>query len=446
MFLLTRILPSVDRPPRGALIGGVVLLVTIELILLTFLDSAPMASMLLLGGFGLLLLARHPEWALALLAAGFPLLEPITIALDTDRPVFYLMRILVIAALAFFLFARVHRPGRLLERVATEPILWLGLALGIVLAVGSLSSASPIYARMKLIHYFMTNLLLMVGGALIACGLAGEDRSAQDRRFDRFLLAITVFALLLAVAGWINLRVQYYPSETRLAVLGINPIWVARITGLGLFSLLALFTLGRIGLLPALGIVAPIAGVLILAGSRGPLVGFALIIIIWGFARIGRSPSQRVQFSLLALAAVGFTFLVMPEAIRERFVQPFTGDFSDFARLALVRIAREAAEQVSLLGIGTGGFSNLLRMGDMRAYPHNIFVEIVIENGLLGFTILIGFLGWSTARGIAGRVDTRSLFAFLAFLFALWNAQFSGDVIGNEWIWLFAGILAGRHR
>ncbi len=445
MSVLTRLLPSVDRPPRGILIAGVVLLILIELFLLKSLGSAPKVSVLLLGGFGLLLLTLHPEWALALLAVGFPLLEPITIALDTDRPVFYILRLLVIAALALYLFARVRRPGRLFVRMATEPIFLLGLLFGLVLAVDSLWTASPIYARMKLIHYFMTNLLLLIGGFILAHGLTGEDRSARDRRIDRLLLAIAIFALLLAIAGWINLRIQYYPNQTRLAVLGINPIWVARITGLGIFSLLVLISLGRIRPVPALLIAAPIAGVLVLAGSRGPMIGTALVITIWGFARIGRSFSRRVQLSFLALLIVGITLLVMPDAIRERFLQPFTGDFSDFARLALVRIAQEAAEQVSLLGIGTGGFSNLLRMGDVRAYPHNLFAEIVIENGLLGLATLAGFLGWSVARGIAGRGDARSLFAFLAFLFALWNAQFSGDVIGNEWIWLFAGILAGRH-
>jgi O-antigen ligase len=85
-------------------------------------------------------------------------------------------------------------------------------------------------------------------------------------------------------------------------------------------------------------------------------------------------------------------------------------------------------------------------MGDEPAYPHNIFAEVVIENGIPGILVLIGLLGLAVARGIAGRTDPRTLFALLAFLFALWNAQLSGDLSGNEWIWLFAGILAGRQR
>ena len=88
----------------------------------------------------------------------------------------------------------------------------------------------------------------------------------------------------------------------------------------------------------------------------------------------------------------------------------------------------------------------MLRMGDARAYPHNIFAEVIIENGIPGILALFGLLAFAVARGLGGREDPRILFAFLAFLFALGNAQLSGDVIGNEWIWLFAGILAGRQR
>jgi len=122
------------------------------------------------------------------------------------------------------------------------------------------------------------------------------------------------------------------------------------------------------------------------------------------------------------------------------------GDLSSYIRLGLLRVVREAFGELTALGIGTGGFSHMLQMGDVRAYPHNIFAEVLIENGIPGIVALFGLLGFAVVRGVGGRGDPRTLFALLAFLFALWNAQLSGDIIGNEWIWLFAGVLAGRQR
>lgn len=446
MTLHERILPAVDRPSRGLILCGLFLLLLLDLIVIVQLHQASKLLFLLSALAAALFFTVRLPWAIALLAAGFPLLDPVIRIFGADRLVFYSLRFTVIASLCFFLLARVRSPGTLLIRLARDPILISSVIFGLVLILGSIWTPSPIYARMKLIVYWTTNMFLLVGGFMIARAHAGEQRALADERFDRLLAALLVFALLVALAGLLNLHFQFYRITQRMSFLGLNPIWVARISALGLFALLGLLKLGRIRPLTAIIPVGMLAAVFILAGSRGPMIGIILVLALWGLLQVRRSFIYRFRIIFASVAAAGIALLLMPDTIRDRFLRPFGGDMSDFARLGIVGVARDAFAQVPLEGLGTGGFSHLFRMGDIRAYPHNVFAEVVVENGLPGILALLFFLGAAVVIGMRGRADLRTFMALLIFLFALMNAQLSGDVIGNEWIWLFAGILAGRSR
>ena len=59
-----------------------------------------------------------------------------------------------------------------------------------------------------------------------------------------------------------------------------------------------------------------------------------------------------------------------------------------------------------------------MKMGDHRFYPHNLFAEVGIENGLLGLLALAGFLIATAARGMRQWRDARTSAALLVFLFA----------------------------
>jgi len=63
-------------------------------------------------------------------------------------------------------------------------------------------------------------------------------------------------------------------------------------------------------------------------------------------------------------------------------------------RLKLYSTAWQLFKQKPLFGLGTGGFV----LGECR-YPYNIFLEIAVENGLLGLVIFLGFLFVICQRG-----------------------------------------------
>jgi hypothetical protein len=447
------LLPSRDRPARGPVRAAILLLGLIDAALLILLPHAAwVVAVIAVGVLGLAIAGRL-HWGIALIAVGTPLLDPISVVIQTEAPVFFALRISLALAIGWFFFAGTRRPGQSAGRIVGEPVVLWALALGFVVAAGLWGSPSPAYGRMKVVAYASTCIPLLLGGYLLAAPRAGDDEESRGHRFDLLCRAVVILSLLVALAGLLNLAFQFEPYDTRLKVLGLNPIWLARIMGLGILALLGLWDSrgagpGRpvLGTLPAVLLALPLGAVMVFAGSRGPLLGLGVVLAIRGVVLTRASLARRTARFFAGLAAAGLLLLLMPAEVRDRFLNPVHQDISGIVRLRLIEVAREALSNVRGWGAGTGAFSDLMKMGDHRFYPHNLFAEIGIENGFLGLLVLAGFLIAPAARGLRQWRDARTLTALLIFLFAAWNAQVSGDLTSNEWIWLSAGLIAGRTR
>ncbi len=443
---LARLLALPRAPSSGHSRAAIILLLIVDAAVILLL---PHAAWILIGVAGVAIAcatASRLPLAVALLGVGYPLLDPISIATHEEAIAFYAVRGAVVLGLLLLVLFRLRSPIAWFARLAGDPILLSAILLGGVLAVGLAWTPAPLYGRMKVTAYWITDMLLFAGGYAVAAPREAETGETVDGRYDAMLRAIVLFALLIGVAALLNLAIRYYEFASRLTVLGINPIWLARTMGLGILSLLALRSIGRIGRGAAVAAALPLAVVMILAGSRGPLLGIVAVLAVRVLALGELSTRRRLALSAAGIAVVAVALLVMPAELRERFFQPVSRETSGIVRLRLFAVVREALPAILGPGLGTGGFSELLRMGDQRFYPHNLFAEIGIENGLPGLAALILFLALAIGRAIRGRSDPRILAAAVAFLFALWNAQFSGDLLSNEWVWLFAGVIAGRSR
>jgi hypothetical protein len=395
--------------------------------------------------FGVLIGSRL-SWTTALLAIGYPLFDPIAAAFGTTAPVFFALRSLLVFAAVWMLLASVRRPASLFAAFVTDPIVFFALALGVIVALGMLITPSPVYGRQKVVAYFATNLPLLGAGYLLARRHDPEPPRRCDARFESFLLATGAIGLLMAVIGLLNAALEFYPYRSRLMILGLNPIWLARIMGITVIALLLLVDLGRIRMRTALLLVISPGIVLILTGSRGPFLSLLLILAMRAMIFTRISTARRAGLAVVGMVAGVLLFLGMPEEFRGRFLHPMGVDPSGAVRLRFFEVARSALAYVAGWGTGTGGFSDLLGKGDFRFYPHNLMVEIGIENGIPGLIAMVGLVVAALARGFRSHRNPYTLAALLGFLYAFVNAQFSGDLMANEWIWLFAGLLAGRTR
>jgi O-antigen ligase len=163
----------------------------------------------------------------------------------------------------------------------------------------------------------------------------------------------------------------------------------------------------------ALGMIAAVAGcaAIVFSGTRGALLGLvagAVSLWIWNRSRLTR----RHAIFAAAVCALGLAFYFSPAGLKLRArVQWAIQDVSGGARLWLWRDSLRMAERRWFIGFGPETFGLEFPRYESaelaRAYPdfyhespHNIFLDALVSEGIIGLAILAGFaaLAWLAAR------------------------------------------------
>lgn len=152
-----------------------------------------------------------------------------------------------------------------------------------------------------------------------------------------------------------------------------------------------------------------------------------------------------LAFAMILMVIIDIT----PEVFSKRFFQIGGRDITSNIRKYVWGLAQRAFMRSPILGIGTGGFSSLIAKRDTRWYPHNIFLEIALENGILGLVTFVSFIIitlWYGLRIILNRFISSfnlnlAAIALAIFVFGFLNAQVSGDVTMNTHMWFASGMI-----
>ena len=246
-----------------------------------------------------------------------------------------------------------------------------------------------------------------------------------ERRHVVALFAVFVAASVASVAfGLLTDPSADTPTEGRLAGAGINPnelgavLVVAVVLGVGL---------GLVGSWHPLARSAAFAGAaistagLFLTQSRGALFGLAVAILVAPLA-VGRG--RRLAAVVIAAAAVfcavAWFGVVASESTRKRVTNPSAEGGS--GRTDLWTVGWRMVEDHPIRGVGVGNFparsvDYLLRPGrtdsdryivDTPKVPHNIYLAVLAELGIVGFLLFVTILATALAAVIqAARQFTR---------------------------------------
>lgn len=306
--------------------------------------------------------------------------------------------------------------------------LWLFLTPGLIVAF---AVGAPLNKSLQL--YTVTLL----------CALAGTVISNQSMRI--WIGAQLALALLMALLTLIAPDASTQTLYGRTIVEGGSPITTGRVIGLGVvICALLILHQGRFRLGWAL-ILATLLGLLgvslLLVGSRGPVVAAAIAILIG--AVIGQK--RLLQRTALGVLVAGATYFAYSSAIGEssnavdRAISGFSTP-SDPARQWLLSVAWEGIQE-NPMGIGWGGFAALSdARGSLNAYPHNLPLEIILENGW-GGSLAIMIWGLIVVVKLASR-PRHGFDSFVIPLGTYWllNALGSSDINGNRELWIVVGV------
>lgn len=231
----------------------------------------------------------------------------------------------------------------------------------------------------------------------------------------------------------------------RIALYGHNPIWAAR----GMMYLFAV-TVWNVPMkwwlrLPLLGIASYS---FYMTQSRGPLAAFiiasGIVFVEAQFLRRDVKFALRIAgiMLLVALLSGGVLFglhglenqpLLSAHSRMAALVNPtmLVEDPNLVARLYLFGEAITVMFANPLLGAGLGGIGIDL----LRAYPHNIVLEIGAELGIAGLLI------WTAGMWVMIRATRNNAIWRVLLLQSIAYALFSGD-LGVNYEWLLVGIAA----
>jgi O-antigen ligase len=153
---------------------------------------------------------------------------------------------------------------------------------------------------------------------------------------------------------------------------------------------------------------------IIVSGSRGAFVGLVGT-VIYLLYKEKRLVSGLVFLAILSIPAV---YLVSDRYVeRIESISDYQNDMSVNIRFQLWRAAVDMIADYPVFGVGTGNFPNAYggayrAAGSQSLYwsPHNVFIQIITEMGIVGFTAYILFIAaifWINRK-------TRALLAGLA--------------------------------
>ena len=302
---------------------------------------------------------------------------------------------------------------------------------------------APSYGGSKLTRFLSIGILLFIAPFFL---ILTEEHLRRFARAFVGLSAVTAIQLIYTL--------EYGTQDPTVDITRIGAGWL-----LGMAVILVLFyplVPSRRGQRALYISVLPlcIAG-LVASAARGPLVALSVAVLLGSITwlRQGRLRARTALMLLLLLSVgVGGAYL----ALRQANLGKYTAKTDEFATLAsggsssgsagerldYYRATLAAIPDHPLLGNGVGSWSRFYYGNDLRNYPHNLFLEIAFEEGLLGLAVFFTFLflvGVSILRMLR---ESRSHFLALGLLvlYCVLVSLFSGDLDDNRVLFLWTGV------
>jgi O-antigen ligase len=419
------------------------------LFLCIFMNVPLELPLLALAGLGVLLYvgARYPEWFLV--AALFvPQWKTFYILRTLDKAVDLTIAMLLClaAALVWRVLSQLGRSNswglRTIFLGQGNQILAFCLFAAII-TVSYVYTSAPNYGGSKLSRFLFIGTLLFLAPFFL---ILTEEHL---RRFARVFVGFSA-----ATAIQLIFTLEYGSQDPNVDITRIGAGWL-----LGMSIILVLFyplVPSRRGQRALYISVLPlcIAG-LVASVARGPLVALSITVLIGAITWLSQGRLQmRTALVLFLLFSVGIGGAYL--AFRQANLDKYTAKADEFGtlftkggssgsagkRLGYYQATLAAIPDHLLLGTGVGSWSRFYYGNDLRNYPHNLFLEIAFEEGMLGLTAFFIFL-FSVGAAIFRMLrESRAHFLALGLmvLYCVLVSLFSGDLDDNRVLFFWAGV------
>ena len=411
-----------------------------------------MVMVLIVAGLIILLLAtfKYPPLSLA-----FFLMTPffkasLMLKFPFFRKVDYTVLCAVLTLIAMG-YSFLKRKGQL-KGIVNFPLL-MYLFLAVLLLFGVTYTTAPHYGLVKSSRFATLGLVAFLAPVVFANSM---------KEIKLMIWIVIIGGVVLAVGTLIepHASVLRESAPERATFLESDPLSTAAAMGAATIACSLFATMvhtSRRLKIVSVAAIPLLLGVMITTGSRGPFIGILLTWLVAIF--ICYKQMSKVWFPLFVIAgaiALSMLFVKLPEISTERIARIWRSGYelksASQSRMEMFIWAASRFIEQPVLGHGTGAFAVDRGGIDERKYPHNIILELLYEQGVVGAAVLCAFLWlifrrWRQAANLVkSYLLTPEIYgavhlAGLLFLFTFTQAMKSGDVDGNRIMFFYAGLV-----
>ncbi len=314
---------------------------------------------------------------------------------------------------------------------------WAALILGLIVMASVYYTPSPIYGGQKAKLFLGSCIPLYFLGRM--CGQNLKNLN-QMLNMGAYLSLGTTFLYLMLIFG----AGSFHEGRFGGGMSNMYGIFLVN----GIAYLIYWVYQGRpwqrvMGLIT----IAVAIGILPFTASRGAIIVLVFVSAITFVTK--KRFIRSVAVLLLILILLGGGMLAFrPTVLIDRF-QTMDGLLG--TRSPLFNVAFDLIKSNPLAGIGVGGYSQFIGMdwrgsGDIRSYPHNLWLEIACEQGLIGLVPLLLLTAVAFKRVVRIRKSPDiavSRCVQMLFWINFLQCSYTGDLPYSRGFFALSGVLAG---
>ncbi|MBS4538831.1 O-antigen ligase family protein [Clostridium sp. D2Q-11] len=325
----------------------------------------------------------------------------------------------------------------------------------IAVLLGSLFyTPSTIYSLDKVLRFLIITSWAFLGVFFL---IKNEDS------LKRFLNTIIFLGLIMSGVAIYQFIFVQKGNWSFISVLGSNYLALGRTVGIGIIIVFLYFINENKRFKSILFILAilQMSIALLISGGKMPVLSIVVVLFLYF---IFSSTSNRISIYLRngMKKVIVLTIILVPIIIvlgrlgmfdvvisrLSELILSIGKDTSALGRIDRYITALKMWGDKPLIGNGVGSFPIFYSGFDVRDYPHNIFLEILCELGILGFGIFTWWIGTSFYKGWVifknkfKGIDHLQMGLILVFLYLLINANVSGSLNDNRLMFTFIGLLS----
>jgi O-antigen ligase len=254
--------------------------------------------------------------------------------------------------------------------------------------------------------------------------------------------ALQYFTLLSLPPLWWGNSVEPKRALSFFVHPNFYALWCAPLLALLIPDVFASLKTKTYNLKPVLWLLGAIG--LLLSLSRSGWLGLAVAVLVYLIIAADNKIRKVILGGIIVIVMV----IVYYPNLRYRVLLPFYGEKSANSRIELWSDGLKAIKESPVLGLGLTGFAkqygqlNTDPTLDTHNFPHNIFLNLWVETGLLGLISLIGLIGLIIYRGLKNRADVFALGISLFLIAIIFQGLVDNPYFKNDLALVFWIILA----